>query len=171
MWIHTPADIQMETHKHTFAGFFYTDVCALAQHEYVFLRNQKWVHKPYTRMAHTVQRIDTPSHTKHCLWQMLAGILPGRKLFHFFLFSLYFGMPISVHSVAMSPKLCFFSLSLSLPVPLSTFLFFFFFPYVIIMKLKSFVPREIRGELGKSEGDISKDIFVSNELTLCYALG
>lgn len=93
-----------------------TCVCALTQHEYVFLNIRKRVHS-HTRGWHILYSTQTPSHTKHCLWQMLAGILPGRKLFHFFLFSLYFGMPISVHSVAMSPKLFLFSSSSSVHVP------------------------------------------------------
>lgn len=45
-----------------------------------------------------------------------------------------------------------------LQAPLCTFNFFS--PYVIIMKLKSFVPREIRRESGKARGTLAK-IFLS----------
>lgn len=50
----------------------------------------------------------------------------------------------------------------SLPVPLCMFLFFFSPPFsrVIIVKLKSFVPREIRRESGKAMGTLAK-IFLS----------
>lgn len=68
-------------------------------------------------------------------------------------YSLYFGMPISVHSVAMSLKHFLFSSSSSVHVS-------FFFSRVIIMKLKSFVPREIRRESGKAKGTLAK-IFLS----------
>ena len=42
--MHTPADIQLESHKHTHTPDLYTDVHALTQHEYVFLNTPKRVH-------------------------------------------------------------------------------------------------------------------------------
>lgn len=123
---------------------------AYTQHGYVALCILQLLHR-HTHRWHIVYSADTPSHTSFALWQMLAGVLPGRKHFHFFLFSVFWHAYLCTQCGHVTGAVSFSSSSLFFPSSP---------PCVIIMKLKTFVPREIRRELGKARGTLAK-IFLS----------
>ncbi len=131
--MHSPADIQMASHKHPHSLDLYTDVRAFTQHEYVFLNIQKQVHS-HTQGWHilysTQTHLHTPSIACDRCWQEYCQEESAFISFY----SLCILACLSLYTVWPCHRSCFFSL----PVPLCTFLFFS--PYVIIMKLKSFVP-------------------------------
>lgn len=84
------------------------------------------------------------SHSEPSLWQRCQQ---ESSLFSFC--SLCFTMPVSVHSVAMSPELFLFSLYAGL-------LYFIVLSFYTIMKLKSFVPEGIRRESDKVRGTLAE---------------
>ncbi len=108
----------------------------------------------HTRGWHILYSTQTPSHTPSIACDRCWQEYCQEESSFISFYSLCILACLSLYTVWPCHRSCFSSL----PVPLCTFLFSF--PCVIIMKLKSFVPREIRRESGKARGTLAK-IFLS----------
>lgn len=154
--MHTPADIQTGSHKHTRLLDRYTDVHTLTQHEYVFSNIRKRVHSSHALMAPTVKHTDTFTHQALPVTDVGRNIARKKALSFLFILSVFWHAYLCTQcghvTEAVSFLFQFLCARFFLPPPP--------FSHVIIVKLKSFVPREIRRESGKVMGTLAK-IFLS----------
>lgn len=159
--MHTPADIQMESRKHTFAGYVHR--CTRSRATWICIRFA--LRRKYTaiRMEDTYCIAHRHTFTQPALPVTDVGrnIASKKALSFLFILSVFWHAYLCTHSVAMSLKLFLFLFQFlcahffSLLFPLSRSLL-----HVIIMNLKSLVPREIRRETDKARGTLAK-IFLS----------
>lgn len=133
--MHTPANIQTESHKHTHLQVVYTDAHALMQHEYVSLNVEERA-RSRTRWWRTLQS----AHTHQALPVTDVGRNIARKkaLSFLLILSVFWHAYLCTqcgHVTEAASFLFQFLSEFSPPPP------FFFLSYIIIMELKSCVPR------------------------------